>query len=403
MAWRCWLCDTMTGLADVPLDVPKFSWSLSISDSTLSTTRDKGTGDEGGSGLTLPWSAFPAGSREARARMLAPTRRAMVLAWDDGSDMGVPIIWGAIGSPTIGWEDVSFDLYSPLTLLGSRYAVREGAFGTGAGSTSTDVISYSGMSLRGIMASLGELCTKAKPGGMLPIDWRYAGEAGSHERTYSAYNMANLSWKTLATNIANVNGGPDFQFRPHWADSQHVRLSFEAGSDSEPYLAQSGIIPTLTCFAGGGTIEDMSVACLGPAMRVYGTGSGSDEATLCHLSQDLALCTQADPWPLVESTASSSDWDSANLVKSHADSVLAASKTPLVQLKGKVSLSDEGGITLGQVWPGQLVDVDIRDHPYMPEGTYRMRLMSMAGDQSDMATLTFDQIPDPWSDPTVYR
>ena len=36
--WRCWLYDTMTGLADVPLDVPQFSWSLSISDSTLSTT-----------------------------------------------------------------------------------------------------------------------------------------------------------------------------------------------------------------------------------------------------------------------------------------------------------------------------------------------------------------------------
>jgi len=401
MAWRCWLCDTMTGLVGVPIDIPTFSWSLSIGDSTLATTRDKGTGDETGTGMQLPLTAFPATTREALARMVAPTRRAMVLSWDDGSDMGVPIVWGVMGEPTIGWEDVSFGLSSPLTLLGSRYAVREGTFGTG--STSTDVISYAGMSLRGILASLGELCTKAKPGGQLPIDWQYAGEAGSHERTYSAYDVANLSWKKLATDIANVANGPDFQLRPSWADSQHVRLSFEAGSDSEPYLAQSGVIPTLTCFSGGGTIEDLSVACLGPAMRVYGTGSGSDEATLCHLSEDLALATQADPWPLVEGTASSSDWDSADLVKSHADSVLAASKVPLVQLTGKVSLSDEGGITLGQVWPGQLVDVDVRDHPYLPEGTYRMRLMGMAGDQSDVATLTFDQISDPWSDPTVYR
>ena len=403
MGWRCWLCDTMTGLVDVPIDMPTFSWSLSIGDSTLATTRDKGTGDETGTGMQLPLTAFPAATREALARMVAPTRRAMVLAWDDGSDMGVPIVWGVMGEPTIGWEDVSFDLSSPLTFFGSRYAVREGTFGTGAGSTSTDVISYAGMSLRGILASLGELCTKAKPGGMLPIDWRHAGETGSHERTYSAYDVANLSWKKLATDIANVANGPDFQFRPYWADSQHVRLGFEAGSDSEPYLAQSGVIPTLTCFAGCGTIEDLSVACLGPAMRVYGTGSGSDEATLCHLSQDLALCTQADPWPLVESTASSSDWDSADLVRSHAGAALAAGRTPLVQLTGKVSLSDEGGITLGQVWPGQLVDVDVRDHPYLPEGTYRMRLMGMAGDQDDTATLTFDQLADPWSDPTVYR
>lgn len=403
MAWRAWLCDTITGLVDVPIDVPTFSWGLSISDSSLATTRDKGTGDETGTGMSLPVTAFPAADKAALSRMLAPTRRAMCLAWDDGSDMGVPIIWGAMGEPTVGWEDVSFDLRSPLTLLASRYAVREGVFGAGTCSTSTDAISYTSMSLRGILASLGELCTKAKPGGMLPIDWRHAGEAGSHERTYSAYDIANLAWKTLATNIANVDGGPDFQFRPYWADSQHVRLSFEAGSDSEPYLAQAGVIPTLTCFSGGGTIEDLSVACLGPAMRVYGTGSGSDEATLCHLSQDLALCTQADPWPLMESTASDSDCDSADLVRSHAGAALAAGRTPLVQLTGKVSLSDVGGITPGQVWPGQLVDVDVRDHPYLPEGTYRMRLMSMAGDQSDVATLTFDQISDPWSDPTVYR
>ena len=82
---------------------------------------------------------------------------------------------------------------------------------------------------------------------------------------------------------------------------------------------------------------------------------------------------------------------------------LAAGKTPLVQLTGKVDLADDGGITLGQVWPGQLVDVDVRDHPYLPEGTYRMRLMSMAGDQGDTAQLVFDQMADPWQDHTVYR
>lgn len=401
--WRCWLCDTMTGLVDVPIDIPTFSWGLSIGNSTLATTRDKGTGDETGTGMQLPLSAFPATTREALARMLASTRRALVLCWDDGSDMGIPLVWGVMGEPTIGWEDVSFDLTSPLSLMASRYAVREGAFGAGSGSVTTDVISYAGMSLRGILASLGELCTSAKPGGSLPIDWHYVGESGAHERTYSAYDVANLSWQAIATKVANVQGGPDFQFRPYWADSQHVRLSFEAGSDSEPYLAQSGIVPTLTSFGGGGTIEELKVACLGPTMRVFGTGSGSDQATICHLSEDLSLCQRRDPWPLVETTASSSDWDSAALVASHSDATLAAGKVPLVQLTGKVSLADVGGITPGQVWPGQLVDVDIRDHPYMPDGTYRMRLMSMAGDQGDMATLTFDQMADPWSDPTVYR
>ena len=40
MAWRCWLCDTMTGLVDVPIDIPTFSWSLSIGDSAPRSASD---------------------------------------------------------------------------------------------------------------------------------------------------------------------------------------------------------------------------------------------------------------------------------------------------------------------------------------------------------------------------
>ena len=42
--WRAWLCDTMTGLVDVPLDLPSFRWSVSVSDCSMSTTRDSNCG-----------------------------------------------------------------------------------------------------------------------------------------------------------------------------------------------------------------------------------------------------------------------------------------------------------------------------------------------------------------------
>lgn len=403
MSWRCWLADTMSGLIDVPIDIPQFSWSLSVSDSSLSTTRDKGTGDANATGLQLPLSALPASTREDLSHMLTPERRALCLCWDDGSDLGVPLLWGIVGEPTVGWSDVSFDLISPLSAMSRRIAVRERSFGTGSGSTSPDTITYRATSFRGILASLGILCTRGKPGGELPIDWLHADEAGIHDRTYAAYDAANLSWADIAKKIANVSNGIDFQFRPYWADSRHVRLSFEAGTDTQPALGQTAQVPTLTAFAGGGTLEDLKVACLGPVMRVYGTGSGTDEATLCHLSQDLTLCARPDPWPLVEMTHSDTDSDSADLVSAHADAILAASRTPLVQLTGEVSFSDEGGICPGAIWPGQLVDVDVRDHPWLPEGTYRLRLMEMSGTQSDHCQLTFDQIVDPWYDPSVYR
>ena len=42
------------------------------------------------------------------------------------------------------------------------------------------------------------------------------------------------------------------------------------------------------------------------------------------------------------------------------------------------------------------MDVDLRGHPSMPDGTYRMRLMEMSGDSGDDVELTFDAIEDPW-------
>lgn len=49
--WRAYLADTMTGLIDSPLDLPSFSWSMSIGDFALTTTRGK---DVGGRGLGDP-------------------------------------------------------------------------------------------------------------------------------------------------------------------------------------------------------------------------------------------------------------------------------------------------------------------------------------------------------------
>ena len=44
--WRCWIADTRTGQLVAPVDIPSFSWSVSVGDSSLSTTRDKGVGED---------------------------------------------------------------------------------------------------------------------------------------------------------------------------------------------------------------------------------------------------------------------------------------------------------------------------------------------------------------------
>ena len=100
MTWRCWLGDTMTGLVDRPIDLPSFSWSVGIGDCSLATNSDKGAGTEEWSGVTVPWTAVMERDARSRSAALSPSRRFLALCWDDGTDLGAPVLWGAIGQRT---------------------------------------------------------------------------------------------------------------------------------------------------------------------------------------------------------------------------------------------------------------------------------------------------------------
>lgn len=397
MGWRCLICDTATGQVVAPIDIPSLRWTLTVSDCSMSTERDKGTGDADATGLQVPWSAVPATDAYGRSRMLASYRRAISLVWEHGDGTASPVVFGAIGSRSDTWDDTSFDLVSPLTLLGSRVLVREGAFGRGdpAGTTQGDM-SYSGLSRRAIACAVGQACTDYKPGGSLPIDWQYQGEAGAHSATYPGHDVANNTCKQIWTSLANSDGGPDIQLRPYMADESHVRLLMCAGSDSDPYLGQTSPVRTLTAFPGGGSVRSLKVAYAAPTMRVYATGAGSDEAQICSLAEDLSLCRDPyDPWPLVEEVKSFPDDESADALAAHASARLRAVGTPMMQVQCSVHLGDPAGISPGDVWPGQLVDLVTEGFPSLPDGKYRMRLMQMDGDETDDCTLTFDVTADP--------
>lgn len=395
VSWQCYLGDTMTGLIDRPIDLPSFSWSVDIGDSSLSTNKDKGAGTDEWSGITVPWTAIGESDPSARSSALSTMRRCLTMFWDDGDGgIGVPVLWGAIGDRTDTWLDTSFQLYSMASLLSSRYLCREGEYGSGSGGTSPGTIRYEGLSYRGIMCALASLCTSEKPGGSLPIDLPYLNESGTRAREYSEYDIQNNSCMQLIENLCNVISGPDVQLRPYMSDGSHVRVSMLAGSDGDIYLGQS-TVHTLTCFPGGGTLQNISVDHAGPVMRVYSSGSGTDAAQICYMSEDLSLCSQSDPWPLVETTYSDSDTDSLSVLKNHADAQLESNCRPLMQLSGYVDFNDDDVPSPGSMWPGEVVDVAIDDFPTIPSGVYRMRLMQMSGDQSSRAKLKFDVMDDP--------
>ena len=72
MTWVAYLYDTVSGQLAQEIDIPSFTWSMTVSDSSFSTTKDKGVGDDEVSGLELPWSQIPGDDPAARAAALQP-------------------------------------------------------------------------------------------------------------------------------------------------------------------------------------------------------------------------------------------------------------------------------------------------------------------------------------------
>ena len=72
MTWVAYLYDTVSGQLAQEIDIPSFTWSMTVSDSSFSTTKDKGVGDDEVSGLELPWTQIPGDDPAARAAALQP-------------------------------------------------------------------------------------------------------------------------------------------------------------------------------------------------------------------------------------------------------------------------------------------------------------------------------------------
>lgn len=382
--WNSYICDTISGLMITPIEIQNFSWHMSVSDSSLSTNTRRDIGEDGLSQISLPWASVPSNTPEGRNSILYPMKRSIVLMWDD-----TPIIFGTIGYRVDSEDCTDFSLLSIQDILSSRYLVRENVFGKSYGGTTNDTISYNNMSLRGIAADIIRKCTREKPSGGLPIDTQYDGETGNHQRTYYGYNVSNNAADKLLNEMTNVQDGIEMRFVPYKKEN-NIRLRFEAGTDSEHELVNSNAKRTLTWFSNGrGLIEGLKVSNIGPSMRVYGTGAGQDDSTLCHLAQDLFLCQTRDPWPIVESVVSDTSWDNIDLLRRHSEGTLESSKYPLCQMKGSVHINDFEDQFMGMVWPGDLIDIDIRDHPSLPDDIYTTRILRMEGDSTDKVSLTF--------------
>ena len=387
--WRSFLFDTMTGRLGREIDVPGFTWSVSVSDSTFSTRSNKGLGEGSIGGVELPWTAFGEHrSASDRASAVSCARRSIALCWDAGGEL-FPIVAGAIANRTDTFEGTSITLDSVMSILSKRILVSEGQFVQGGAE-----LSLGPSSRRGLAAQAGWRATEGKPGGSLPVDWSYMDEGGSWSRVVWPYDAENAYAGDVVSGIADEDGGPDICFRPY-IEGSCLRHRMVAGTDADPYLGD-GSPRVIATFPGGGTLDNVSVARVAPqAMRVYATGAGSESAQLVSLAENLAMCRMDDPWPLAETALSESSVEDRGTLDSLAQSALAASAVPAMQVSGTVHMGDAGAPALGTFWPGDVFEWRVDGFPTLPDGSYRLRLLEMSGDEGFDVDLVFDAVFDP--------
>lgn len=232
-----------------------------------------------------------------------------------------------------------------------------------------------------------------KAGGQLPIRFGSPRETGArlNERTYEGWNLANNgAWKRL-TELSNVINGPDFMFRPAWADEDRTRVEWVMvhGTAAQPVIHQEHrMVLDATARRAAITGVDVTTDAGELTNRVYWTGAGEGQGTLIRSAQSIDAL--AAGMPLLESVGSTSDTENPELVQAHARAALEAGAAPRVQYSGTINLADQR--TAAGLWHvGDEAVLNLSDRVDVPDGERTVRIIAAKGSLgSDLVTLELE-------------
>lgn len=438
--WKCYIAKTKTGELLDEIEIPTFSWELSLSAQTFTTTENEGFEEGTASSFQIPWDAVPGDTLGEKVDSVQTGRRSLVMCWEqDGEEH--PVLWGAIGDRTDTFFDTSFELESIWDVLSHRYVVEGAGDDTETESYLSSVgyledMSFSNRSYRGLASRFGAECTRYREYGDLPIVWSYSTEKGSYSLSS---DVEDLESQTLTELIQSLSGqsdifaksdssllnlptvsslqekryGPDMTFRPRIVGTtKKVQLVFMAGTDDDIYIDNDAVLID--------EYNNLTVQHLQPVERVYVIGEeesaydtddedeDEDEDTedepITGYAQNLSYCQLDDGWPLREDAIDISDenwsekwgsdstqwWPRVGGLRAMAE--VDEASVPLAQISMSVSAYD---LKLGQIWPGDIVEFPVSGFPSLDDGTYFLRIGTMQGDQTTRVTLTFDVMEDP--------
>lgn len=360
--WTVNLFQTVTGNLGPQVEYENFSWSLALNSIEEFS-------------IDMKKSELPKLNLDY---WFAPWWAGFVLFWDGNPVFGGPIL-------NITNEDektISFGCAGIRAILAKRKIVLEPTNNSWV-NISKSFIQYTGLSL-GTIAKKVVQQAQAKPSGILPISYPLPDETAAndadHQRTYRAFNIANIDCDAILTKLSNVINGPDILFKPRLVDPNTITFDLWTGTEQQPRIYQS-YTPSWDTTAPLSDVSNLRLTTTGAyqSSRVFSTGAGQDEGTL------MAVATNYTPlqkqFPILETSISISDSEQAAVVLAHGLANLEMNTNTLQEIQMHVRA--DGTNPLTSFWPGDLIEITVKGFVTLKDGTHRMRLLAMSGDTSN--------------------
>lgn len=265
-----------------------------------------------------------------------------------------------------------------------------------AGQDPTDVeVTLQGKELGLIAKRLVEL-SQSHTGGHLPIvlpsDASLGGAGTDNEIVYPGYE---LSWVGDRLQALSERNGPEVQFVPRRRadDPRFIEWVMRIGTlDTKMMLTQAGQpwrwwTPGEDGSVRKSHIRGISIAADGTRMAFRQWAAGQGQAEGRPIAYNSAMQLVDAGFPLLEGEVTAVDAEAdTDALNEYVDTALAYSQRPVESWS--VVVSRDGRPNVGQLRPGDWAAVVVRNHVYLPDGEYPMRILTIAGGNDSTITLT---------------
>jgi hypothetical protein len=357
MSWSAFLFKTTTGNIGPRIDINSASWDIPLNDiESLS--------------IEIQKSSIPKIDKDY---WLAPWWAGVILFWNE-----VPIFAGPIISkPTEVFSGLRIDCGGIRALLAERLVVREQ---TDWSKLAEDTVPFYGMSLGTVARRVVQLVMQ-KPGGYLPIEFpvpeQLRTDDADHQRVYESFNVANLDCNNVLTKLSNASRGPDIMFKPRLVGDSRFVWDMWTGTEENPRIKQQ-YSPSWDTTPSLGSVANLQITETGAYQthRVYSVGAGQDKGTLIRVVENLEPTSRG--FPLLEKYIKQGDSENPETVISWGKADLEANTNTLQEIS--MNIRADGIYRLGQFWPGDEVELILKDWLALSDGSHKVRLLQMSGD-----------------------